>query len=91
MKIISPKEIYNENWRDLFYSELCGPTPAAFNAESCLLAALHELKIFDLDSARQDIKTAISFIQQVREAIPPMPRPKPVLVIKEKKHASKNA
>jgi hypothetical protein len=76
-KIISPKEIINEKWEKTFSMA----SASAFNAESCLLAALEEMKIFDLRSAKKDIQTAILFIHSLRESLPPIQeRGKPEIV-----------
>jgi hypothetical protein len=86
MRVIKPKPIYNENWKKLFEHKLVTPQGTAYNLESTLLAALHEVKIFDFDSARHDLKTAIMYVRMLREALPPVgappKKPGPVLIKK---------
>lgn len=76
-KTIKPKEIINEQWEKSFKM---APS-CAFNAESCLLAAQQEIKVFDIVAAQRDIRSAIGFIQTLRHSIPPVSeRGKPKIV-----------
>jgi hypothetical protein len=71
-RVIKPKYIHNEKWKQMFDSKLVAPNALAYNAESSAMAALEEIKIFDLQAAKRDIKTVINYLHMIREALPPV-------------------